>query len=130
MRNVPFFFDFRRSRACGSYSGAMTASRTSFFIAFAVGEIDGTVQSDDPAVRGDRVRRVRERIGLGERRRQATPDGLVCLITTAAGRSNSVARRSAASRSIRLLYDSSFPCNFSAVAVAANGNGSRYRAAF
>src|SRR3989442_2483106 len=61
---------------------------------------------------------------------RATPDVFVGLITTAEVRSNSVARRKAASRSIRLLYDNSFPWSFSAVAVAANGNGSRYKAAF
>ena len=39
----------------------------------------------------------------------ATPHGLVCLITTAAGSSNSSAIRAAASRSSRFVYDSSLP---------------------
>ena len=43
----------------------------------------------------------------------ATPHGLVCLITAAAGSSNSSAMRAAASRSSRLVYDSSLPCMIS-----------------
>ena len=39
----------------------------------------------------------------------ATPQGLVCFTTTAAGASNSRAASSAASPSTRLLYDSSLP---------------------
>ena len=39
----------------------------------------------------------------------ATPQGFVCLITTAAGSANSSAIRAAASRSSRFVNDSSLP---------------------
>ena len=40
----------------------------------------------------------------------ATPHGLVCLMTTAAGAENSSAKRAAASRSRRFVNDSALPC--------------------
>src|SRR5438093_1484205 len=40
IRKAPFFLPFKISSAWGSYPGAMTASRTSPFIAFAVGEAE------------------------------------------------------------------------------------------
>jgi hypothetical protein len=50
-------------------------------------------------------------VGLGRRRPVAAPHGLVCLMTAAAGSSNSRTMRAAASRSSRFVYDSSFPCS-------------------
>ena len=46
----------------------------------------------------------------------ATPQGLECLMITAAGSENSRTSARAASRSSRLLKDRSLPCNTSAAA--------------
>ena len=72
----------------------------------------GRLTRDDAAERGERDRR-RARARRRRRRRTpvAAPHGLVCLITAAAGSLNSRTMRAAASRSSRLVYESSLPCS-------------------
>ena len=50
-------------------------------------------------------------VGIGGVAPVAAPHGFVCLITAAAGSSNSRTMRAAASRSSRLVNDSSLPCS-------------------
>jgi hypothetical protein len=65
----------------------------------------------------------------------ATPHGFVCLITAAAGTSNSRTIRAAASRSSRLVNESSLPCSSVAspkpqgLPVADSRSGARYHVA-
>src|SRR5205809_6413841 len=60
---------------------------------------------------------------------RATPHGFVCFTTTAARPSNSKEIRTAAPRTVRLLYEGSFPVRRVAVATPADRHGTRYRAA-
>ena len=71
--------------------------------------VDRAVDADDAAEGGQRIGIARAHVGVVDRAPVATPHGLVCLITTAAGSVNSSAMRSAASRSSRFVYDSSLP---------------------
>ena len=71
--------------------------------------VDRAVEPDDPAEGGKRIDLARANVGLLERVPVATPHGLVCLMTTPVGSLNSSTRRSAASRSSRLVKESSLP---------------------
>ena len=71
----------------------------------------GAVEADDAAEGDKRVGVARAHVGVRGRVTVAAPHGFVCLITAAAGSSNSSTMRAAASRSSRLVYDSSLPCS-------------------
>ena len=79
-------------------------------IASAVADVDRPVERDDAAEGGQAVGVAGAHVRVGGGRPIAAPHGLVCLITTAAGSSNSSTMRDAASRSSRFVYDSSLPC--------------------
>ena len=93
-----------------SMAGQMTISRKVLVSSSAVAKSMGPVDSDDAAEGGARVA---SRAHAGRRPRVdlpvAKPQGLVCLITAAAGSANSATRLAAASASSQLVKESSGP---------------------
>ncbi len=102
-------------RAASEYPGAMIASRNVSAIARAVGSSTSRLKATIPPNADTSSTARATRYAFSSTSSWATPQGVLCLMMTAAGRpGNSSARASAASRSSRLLYESSLPCSTSA----------------
>src|SRR5262249_16284298 len=124
-----FFFHVGRvvsiSNAAGAKSGAMTHStnRPGSVNCMAVASSTGRLKLMTPpkALSGSPSYALRKASSCVAP--TAQPQGLLCLMTAAAGRENSRTRFSAASRSSRLLNESSLPCSTVAPATHPPGAG-------
>ena len=104
----------RTASAASSTDGAITASMKVETIASAaassIGRLSATMPPNAARWSASRARRY----ASAAEAPIAAPHGLVCLITTAAGSSNSRTMRAAASRSSKFVYESSLPCRMAA----------------
>src|SRR5579871_6104128 len=111
-----FFFAAKISFALESKPGAAMHSTNSFATSSAVAASTSRLNASTPpkAETGSDASALRYASRSVDC--SAVPQGLLCLMMTAAGFLNSAARLRAASRSKRLLYESSFPCSCFAAA--------------
>src|SRR5713101_8415488 len=120
--NRKFFFAAKSALAFSSNPGAAIHSTNSFATSSAVAASTTRLNASTPpnAETGSHARAFK--YASSSVFCSAVPQGLLCLMITVAGFSNSAARLRAASKSTKLLYDSSFPWSCFA---AANPSGVR-----